>query len=102
MARSARRRWPGCTRCSGRARLPDRFGFRPEDEFEWRDLLAIVRRAVDEDLSERQRRVFVAIVVNGMPLDVLVAELATTRNAVYKTLYGRDVRPGPHSSQTDT
>jgi len=69
------------------ARLPDRFGFRPEDEFEWRDLLATVRRAAEEDLSERQRRIFVAIVVNGVPLDVLVAELATNRNAVYKTLY---------------
>ena len=63
------------------ARLHDRFGFRPEDEFEWRDLLATVRRAVVENLSEPQRRVFVAIVVNGVPLDVLVAELATTRNA---------------------
>ena len=28
-----------------------------------------------------------AIVLNGVPLDALVAELGTTRNAIYKTLF---------------
>src|SRR5437667_429552 len=35
----------------------------------------------------RQRRVFVAIVLNGVPLDALVIELASNRNAIYKTLF---------------
>ena len=48
-------------------RLPDRFGASPADHAERRDLLAALRRAVEEDLTERQRRVFVAIVVNGVP-----------------------------------
>jgi RNA polymerase sigma-70 factor (ECF subfamily) len=68
-------------------RLPDRFGFEPEREFEWRDLLSALRRAVDEELTERQRRIFIAIVLNGVPLDALVAELASNRNAIYKTLF---------------
>ena len=38
-------------------------------------------------LTERQRRVFVAIVLNGIPLDALVRELGSSRNAIYKTLY---------------
>ena len=69
------------------AQLPARFGFDPAQEAEWRDLLAALRRAVDEELTARQRRVFVAIVLNGIPLDALVIELATNRNAIYKTLF---------------
>src|SRR5689334_15705371 len=69
------------------ARLPARFGFDPAQEAEWRDLLAALRRAVDEELTARQRRVFVAIVLNGVPLDALVIELASNRNAIYKTLF---------------
>lgn len=68
-------------------RLPARFGFDPVQEAEWRDLLAALKRAVDEELTARQRRVFVAIVLNGVPLDALVIELASNRNAIYKTLF---------------
>src|SRR6201988_356826 len=45
-------------------KLPDAFGFEPAQEAERRDLLAALRRAVDNDLTPRQREVFVAIVVN--------------------------------------
>jgi RNA polymerase sigma-70 factor (ECF subfamily) len=68
-------------------RLPDRFGFDPAHESEAREFVTAVRRAVDDELSERQRRIFIAIVVNGVPLDALVAELGTNRNAIYKTLF---------------
>jgi RNA polymerase sigma-70 factor, ECF subfamily len=68
-------------------RLPDRFGFGPARESEWRDLVAALRRAVDEDLTEHQRTVFAAIVLAGVPLDALVAELGSSRNAIYKTLF---------------
>ena len=68
-------------------RLPDRFGLDPERESDWRELVAALRRAVDEVLSERQRRVFVALVLDEVPLDALVHELGGTRNAIYKTLY---------------
>jgi RNA polymerase sigma-70 factor (ECF subfamily) len=68
-------------------RLPDRFGFGPAQEAEWRDLLAALRRAVDEELTARQRKVFVAIVLNNVPLDALVIEMASNRNAIYKILF---------------
>jgi RNA polymerase sigma-70 factor (ECF subfamily) len=68
-------------------RLPDRFGFEPAQEAEWRELLAAVRTAVDEELTPRQRQIFVAIVLNGVPLDALVAELDSNRNAIYKTMF---------------
>jgi RNA polymerase sigma-70 factor, ECF subfamily len=68
-------------------RLPDRFGFDPARESEWRDLLAALRRAVDTELTTRQREVFVAIVLNDVPLDALVIELGSNRNALYKMLF---------------
>jgi RNA polymerase sigma-70 factor, ECF subfamily len=58
-------------------RLPDRFGFEPEREAEWGDLLAVLRRAVDTELTPRQREIFVALVLNGVPLDALVVKLAS-------------------------
>ena len=67
-------------------RLPAVFGFDPAERSQWRELLDALRHAVDQELTERQRRVFVALVVNGIPLDALVVELETNRNAVYKTL----------------
>jgi RNA polymerase sigma-70 factor (ECF subfamily) len=68
-------------------KLPDRFGFQPAQQAEWRDLLAALRRAVDTELSPRQRQVFVAIVVNAVPLDALVRELGSSRGAIYKTMF---------------
>jgi RNA polymerase sigma-70 factor (ECF subfamily) len=68
-------------------RLPSRFGFDPAEEAEWRDLLAALRRAVEDELTERQRRVFVALVLAGVPLDALVTELGSSRNAIYKTMF---------------
>jgi RNA polymerase sigma-70 factor (ECF subfamily) len=68
-------------------RLPDKFGFEPAREAEWRDLLTALRRAVDTELSPRQRQVFVAIVVNAVPLDTLAIELGSNRNAIYKMMF---------------
>jgi DNA-directed RNA polymerase specialized sigma24 family protein len=68
-------------------RLPDRFGVGPVAAAEHAALLAAVRRAVDEVLTPHQRTVFVAVVVNAVPLDALVVELGTNRNAIYKTMF---------------
>ena len=68
-------------------RLPDRFGFTPAQAAESADLLRAVRRATDEVLSERQRAVFVDLVIDGTPLDVLVEQMGTNRNALYKTVF---------------
>lgn len=67
--------------------LPDVFGLDPGQESEWRDLLGALRRAVETDLTAHQRRLFVDIVLNQVPLDALCARLGTNRNAVYKALF---------------
>jgi RNA polymerase sigma-70 factor, ECF subfamily len=68
-------------------RLPDRFGFEPARASEWRDLLAALRRAVDTELTARQREVFVAIVLNDVPLDAVALRLGSNRNAIYKMMF---------------
>jgi RNA polymerase sigma-70 factor (ECF subfamily) len=66
--------------------IPDRLGADPAQHAESRELAAALREAVTE-LSERQRHVFVALVVQQIPIDALAAELGSTRNAIYKTMF---------------
>jgi RNA polymerase sigma-70 factor (ECF subfamily) len=68
-------------------RLPAAFGFGPQERAEFQDLFAAVRRAVEDDLTPHQRRIFVAIVLQEVPLDALVVQLRSNRNAIYKSLF---------------
>jgi RNA polymerase sigma-70 factor, ECF subfamily len=67
--------------------LPDRLGVDPARHAEAAGALAEVRRVVEEELTAHQRRIFVAIVVDQIPRDALVAELGLQRNAVYKVIF---------------
>jgi RNA polymerase sigma-70 factor, ECF subfamily len=68
-------------------RLPDRLGAGPGEDAEHAELVKAVRQAVDETLTGYQRRLFVAVVLNEVPLDALVARLGTNRNAIYKAVF---------------
>jgi RNA polymerase sigma-70 factor, ECF subfamily len=68
-------------------RLPDRPGSGPGGAAETHELLDRLRHAVATELSEHQRRVFEAVVLNDVPLDALALELETNRGAIYKTLF---------------
>ena len=59
----------------------------PEGELEQSELLAALRRAIEEELTPHQRRVLVALALNEVPIDVLAERLSTTRGALYKTLH---------------
>jgi RNA polymerase sigma-70 factor (ECF subfamily) len=62
-------------------------GREPGDEVEQRELLQAVQNAIAVVLTAHQRRVLVALAVNGVPIDVLADRLDTTRGALYKTLH---------------
>jgi RNA polymerase sigma-70 factor (ECF subfamily) len=51
------------------------------------ELLGALRRAVREELSPRQREVFVAVALNDVQIDVVAGQLQSTRGAVYKVLH---------------
>ena len=59
----------------------------PAAEAEQAELLSAIQRAIAEALTPHQRRVLVALAVNGVPIDVLAERLNTTRGALYKTLH---------------
>jgi RNA polymerase sigma-70 factor (ECF subfamily) len=62
-------------------------GLEPDAEVEQGELLSTLRAAIDQVLTAHQRRVLVALAVNGAPIDVLAERLGTTRGALYKTLH---------------
>jgi RNA polymerase sigma-70 factor (ECF subfamily) len=62
-------------------------GLEPDAELEQRELLSTLQRAIAEVLTPHQRRVLVALALNGVPIDVLAERLNTTRGALYKTLH---------------
>jgi len=59
----------------------------PEAELEQSELLRALQAAVAEALTPHQRRVLVALALNGVPIDVLADRMGTTRGALYKTLH---------------
>lgn len=66
--------------------LPDA-GPSPAQMSEATLLARAVRDAVATELTPHQRRVVLALVVEGVPIDVLADRLGSSRNALYKTLH---------------
>ncbi len=59
----------------------------PDAKVEQSELLSSLQQAIDEVLTPHQRRVLLALALNGVPIDVLAESLTTTRGALYKTLH---------------
>lgn len=59
----------------------------PEAELEQSELLATLQDAIAAVLTPHQRRVLVALALNGVPIDVLAERLGSTRGALYKALH---------------
>jgi RNA polymerase sigma-70 factor, ECF subfamily len=62
-------------------------GLEPPEEAEQSELLTALQQAIEDVLTPHQRRVLVALALNGVPIDVLADRLSTTRGALYKTLH---------------
>jgi RNA polymerase sigma-70 factor, ECF subfamily len=62
-------------------------GLEPDVEAQQGELLATLLTAIDTVLTPHQRRVLVALALNGVPIDVLAERLNTNRGALYKTLH---------------
>jgi RNA polymerase sigma-70 factor (ECF subfamily) len=57
------------------------------EELERAELIGALRDAMARVLTPRQREVFVALALDGVPIDVLADRLGTTRGALYKMLH---------------
>jgi RNA polymerase sigma-70 factor (ECF subfamily) len=87
LARHAWQRHPPSREELEFAELPDSLASHPGEHAERREQLAAVKRAIEADLTPRQRGVFIAIALNDVPIDVLALELDSNRNAIYKNLF---------------
>ncbi|MGD2104349.1 MAG: sigma-70 family RNA polymerase sigma factor [Anaerolineae bacterium] len=59
----------------------------PEKEVTQQALLEMVRRLMDEELTQRQRRAMVSVVIAGMPTEEVARRMGTSRNALYKLIH---------------
>ena len=90
--KARRRAWHGrevADRRGALARDPRRRACPPTSGSSSRSSLRAMQRAVRTELTPHQREVFVALALNGVPIDVLAERLGSTRGALYKTLARR-------------
>ncbi len=59
----------------------------PEQHVTQQMLLGMVKRLIDEELTERQQRAMLAVVFAGMPSGEVARRLDTNRNALYKLMH---------------
>jgi RNA polymerase sigma-70 factor (ECF subfamily) len=57
------------------------------EQLEQAEVLDSLKDAIDQTLTPHQRRIFIALALNEVPIDVLAERLDTTRGALYKTLH---------------
>ena len=74
------------------ANLMEAPGASPETRSEQGEMLALVQRLINTELTERQRQALVAISVRGMPLEEVARHMGTNRNALYKLLHDARLR----------
>ena len=64
----------------------------PDHAAEAGELAAALTEAMRTALTPHQRRVAIALLVDGVPIDVLADRLGSTRGALYKTVHDARVR----------
>jgi RNA polymerase sigma-70 factor (ECF subfamily) len=64
----------------------------PDISAERADMLARVRRVIEEELTDRQRQALVLLGLQDMPMEDAARKLKTNRNALYKLLHDARLR----------
>src|SRR3972149_9339078 len=59
----------------------------PETSMQRREVMQQVERAINEELTPRQRSVMMAVVMQGVSMEEVARRLGSNRNAVYKMLH---------------
>jgi RNA polymerase sigma-70 factor (ECF subfamily) len=72
----------------------------PDQAAEQGELLTALQHAIAEVLTPHQRKVLVALALNGVPIDVLAERLGTSRGALYKTLHDARRKLRRHVSES--
>lgn len=94
LVEARRRRWKNVSldNLLANADVPD-FQFEdesaadPDRAVRQQEIWDIIRSAIEQDLTPRQREVLTALAFDDVPMDVVTERLHTNRNAVYKMLH---------------
>lgn len=73
----------------------------PETAAERADMLARVRRILDEELTDKQRQALVLLGLQDMPMEEAAERMHTNRNALYKLLHDARLRLKRRLSEED-
>ena len=64
----------------------------PESITEQVDMIAHIRRVINEELTEHQRKALIAVGIQGIPVSVVARKMDMKRNALYKLLHDARLR----------
>jgi RNA polymerase sigma-70 factor (ECF subfamily) len=64
----------------------------PETSAERADMLARIRRILDEELTDKQRQALILLGLQDMPMEEAARRMKTNRNALYKLLHDARLR----------
>ena len=73
----------------------------PEIRAERADMLAHIRRILEEELTEKQRQALILLGVQNMPMEEAARRMKTNRNALYKLLHDARLRLKKRLAQED-
>jgi RNA polymerase sigma-70 factor, ECF subfamily len=59
----------------------------PEEQAIQSAFVDALRRVIAEELTDRQRQALVAVVIQGVPIQIVADKMGTNRNALYKLLH---------------
>jgi RNA polymerase sigma-70 factor (ECF subfamily) len=62
-------------------------GLTPDQSAMQREIRENIREVIEQDLTDKQRRVLIMMVFNDVPMDEVARRLNTNRNAIYKMLH---------------
>lgn len=60
---------------------------RPESATEKQDVLVRINAALESSLSKRQRAAINAVILEGVPMEIVADQMGTNRNALYKLVH---------------
>ncbi|OGO34655.1 MAG: hypothetical protein A2Z16_09480 [Chloroflexi bacterium RBG_16_54_18] len=64
----------------------------PELTTEKRDLMEVILKIIQQELTEKQNQAIIAITMHGIPLDELANKMNMERNALYKLIHDARIR----------
>jgi RNA polymerase sigma-70 factor (ECF subfamily) len=68
--------------------LQDKSAGLPPDQSSMQvEVFEVILEVIEHDLTDKQRYVLIMMVFNEVPMDILVHQLGTNRNAIYKLLH---------------